>query len=106
MFEIKHYLTESGSDTFADWFDALRDRMAKARIAQRIDRMTLGNFGDCKPVGDGVWEIRIDHGAGYRVYYAQAGAKLVLLLVGGDKRTQTADIATAQRYWTDWQKRK
>jgi putative addiction module killer protein len=68
--------------------------------------MTLGNFGDCKPVGDGVWEIRIDHGAGYRVYYAQAGTKLVLLLVGGDKRTQTADIATAQRYWTDWRKRK
>lgn len=72
----------------------------------RVGRMVSGNLGDVKPVGDGVWEARIDHGPGYRVYYAQAGKRLILLLVGGDKRQQQSDIQLAQRFWADWQDRR
>lgn len=68
--------------------------------------MGAGNFGDCKPLSDGVWELRIDHGPGYRVYYAQAGRRLILLLAGGDKRKQQEDIATAIERWNDWQHRR
>jgi putative addiction module killer protein len=105
MYTITHYLDDKGHDLFADWLTGLRDLMAKVRIAKRIDRLGLGNFGDCKFVGDGVWELRIDHGPGYRVYYTQAGKQLLLLLVGGDKRTQTADIDAAKGLWADWQQR-
>lgn len=106
MFEIQDYLTPDGRDPFADWLRGLADRQAKARTATRINRMAAGNFGDCQPVGEGVWELRIDWGPGYRVYYAMAGKRLVLLLVGGDKRKQQADIATAHGYWNDWQQRR
>jgi putative addiction module killer protein len=68
--------------------------------------MACGNFGDVKPVGEGVWEARIDWGPGYRIYYAQAGQRLILLLVVGDKRKQQADIEKAQLYWVDWQHRR
>jgi putative addiction module killer protein len=105
MYTIMHYLDGQGHDRFADWLTGLRDMIAKVRIVKRIDRLGLGNFGDCKFVGDGVWELRIDHGPGYRVYYTQAGKQLLLLLVGGDKRTQTADIETAKGLWADWQQR-
>lgn len=67
--------------------------------------MAAGNFGDCKPLSDGVWELRIDYGPGYRVYYARAGEKLLLLLAGGDKRKQQADIDTAIGYWKSWNRR-
>lgn len=80
---------------YAAWFDCLRDRMAKARILIRIRRVTLGNLGDVKPVGEGVSELRIDYGAGYRVYFIQTGKMLVVLLAGGDKRTQARDIKVA-----------
>jgi putative addiction module killer protein len=105
MYTIEHYLDSRGRDTFSDWLMGLRDLMVKVRIAKRIDRLSLGNFGDCKFVGDGVWELRIDHGAGYRVYYAQAGKQLILLLMGGDKRTQQSDIEEAKEFWQDWQQR-
>ena len=78
------------------------ERLALADLA---DRMAGGNFGDCKPLSDGVWELRIDHGPGYRVYYAKTGKEIVLLLIGGDKRRQQADIETARSYWKDWQER-
>jgi putative addiction module killer protein len=68
--------------------------------------MASGNFGDVKPVGGGVWEARIDWGPGYRIYYAQAGQRLILPLVGGDKRKQPTDIEQAHRYWMDWQNRR
>lgn len=71
----------------------------------RIQRMRAGNFGDCKPVGSGVWELRIDYGPGYRVYYALAGQQLILLLQGGDKRKQQADIDSAVACWQDWNRR-
>ncbi len=105
MHEIQDYLTPDGRDPFMDWLAALADRMVKARIAARVQRLAAGNFGDCKPLAGGVWELRIDHGPGYRVYYALAGERLILLLVGGDKRRQQADIETALGYWKDWKRR-
>lgn len=106
MFEIQTYLTAEGVEPYADWLASLADRQARARAVVRVGRMASGNLGDVKPVGDGVWEARIDYGPGYRIYYAQAGQRLLLLLVGGDKRRQQADIEQAQQYWIDWQHRR
>ncbi len=83
------------TETYADWFADLRDRQARARIDVRIRRLSLGNPGDVRPVGEGVSELRIDYGPGYRVYFVQRGSTLVILLAGGDKRTQNRDIQTA-----------
>lgn len=83
------------TDVYARWFDSLRDRRARARIDARIRRLSLGNPGDVRPVGEGVSEMRIDYGPGYRVYYVQRGQALVILLAGGDKDTQDRDIRTA-----------
>jgi putative addiction module killer protein len=105
MYQITDYLTEEGRDPFKEWLASLGDRQARARVLVRLQRMAAGNFGDCKPVGDSVWELRIDHGAGYRVYYTRTGGKLVLLLIGGDKRKQQADINTAITYLKDWNRR-
>ncbi|MDR2000672.1 MAG: type II toxin-antitoxin system RelE/ParE family toxin [Zoogloeaceae bacterium] len=102
MFEIKHYLTESGHDVFADWRDTVKDGKAKIAIDRRIYRAELGNFGDHKSCRDGVWELRIDVGPGYRIYYALAGQTMVLLLCGGTKPLQQADISKACEYWQDW----
>ena len=92
------------SATFDAWFGSLRDVRAKARIAARLDRVADGNFGDVKPVGGGVSELRIDCGPGYRVYFVQRGAVLVVVLAGGDKRTQRIDIETAQRIAAEWER--
>ena len=81
---------------FSNWLLRLRDQKAKARIMQRIDRMTLGNPGDVKPVGQGISELRVDYGPGYRVYFVRAGEIVILLLCGGDKRTQERDIKLAK----------
>ena len=81
---------------FDRWFGRLRDRRAAARIQARIDRAQSGNLGDCKPVGDGVSEMRIDYGPGYRVYFLQRGTEVVILLVGGGKSTQAKDIERAK----------
>ena len=83
------------TDAFERWFTKLRDRRAVAHITSRIDRLQLGLFGDIKPVGEGVSEMRIDHGPGYRIYFVQRGRELVILLAGGDKRTQARDIEKA-----------
>jgi putative addiction module killer protein len=80
---------------YVAWFESLRDRMAKTRILLRIRRVSLGNFGDVKPVGEGVSELRVDYGPGYRVYFLRKGRTLVVLLGGGDKRTQSHDIQKA-----------
>ena len=85
------------TDTFAKWIDSLRDIKARARILVRIERLSLGNPGDVKPVGKGVSELRIDYGSGYRVYYKKVRQTVIVLLAGGDKRTQAKDIKTAQR---------
>ncbi len=83
------------TELYSQWFDSLRDREARARIDARIRRLSLGNPGDVKPVGEGVSELRIDYGPGYRVYFVQRGQTLVVLLAGGDKHTQDRDIKTA-----------
>jgi putative addiction module killer protein len=99
MLEVLHYLKESGVDVFGQWLDNLADERAAAKITVRIDRMAAGNFGDCKSLREGVCELRIDWGPGYRVYYAMAARECVLLLCGGDKRKQSADIDRAVEYW-------
>ena len=105
MFEVIHYETKAGEDVFAEWIVGLRDQQAAARIAARTARIALGLFGDCKSVGEGVWELKVDWGPGYRVYYAKNGRSVILLLCGGDKRRQNADIMSAKRLWRDWQRR-
>lgn len=84
------------TDLYARWFDGLRDRQARARILVRIRRLSLGNAGDVRPVGEGVSEMRIEFGPGYRVYFVRRGEELVVLLAGGDKDTQERDIRTAR----------
>lgn len=106
MFEIRHYLAAGERDVYLDWLRKVRDARARVAVMRRVSRIELGNFGEHKPCRDGVWELRIDVGPGYRVYYARAGTTVVLLLGGGDKRTQAADIARACDYWRDWQARK
>ncbi len=90
------------SSTFDQWLKKLRDPQAKARIQMRIRRLGLGNPGDVRPIGEGLSELRIDYGPGYRVYYLQQGAVLVVLLCGGDKRTQQTDIARAKSLAAEW----
>ena len=85
------------TQVYARWIDGLRDVRARARILARVERLATGNPGDVKPVGEGVSELRIDYGPGYRVYYTQQGQELVILLAGGDKSTQARDIKTALR---------
>ena len=89
MFEIRQ------TTAFAEWFENLRDRQARSRIDVRIRRLSIGNPGDVEPVGEGVSELRIDYGPGYRVYFVRRGPALVIVLAGGDKRTQNRDIRRA-----------
>jgi putative addiction module killer protein len=102
VYEVWHYQTRDGIDLFDSWLSSLKDAQAVARITARVDRVQRGNFGDHKSVGEGVWELRIDHGPGYRVYYALSGRHIVLLLCGGDKRKQAADIGRAIAMWKDY----
>ena len=90
------------SETFEDWFSHLRDRQAKARISARIRRASLGNFGDMKPLREGLFEMRIDYGPGYRLYCIKKGQILIVLLSGGDKRSQNADIEKAIALAKEW----
>ena len=90
------------TSVFKRWFTRLRDRRARARIMLRLDRLQSDNAGDVKPVGDGISEMRIDYGPGYRVYYQQKGPIVILLLCGGDKSTQSSDIAKAKEIANAW----
>jgi putative addiction module killer protein len=105
VYEIRHYLTKNDKDVYMEWRRQLRDTSARIAIDRRINRLELGNFADHRFCRDGVWELRIDIGQGYRVYYAVAGTQVILLLCGRDKRTQDADINRACEYWADWQRR-
>ncbi len=99
------YVTADEQCPFEQWLEGLRDRQARARIKKRLDRVILGNLGDFKPIGQGVLELRVDYGPGYRLYFSQIGSLVILLLCGGDKSTQTQDIVRAKQYWTDFQER-
>lgn len=103
--ELIRYQNEDGSVPLTDWLSTLRDVQAKIAIRRRIDRFEAGNPGKTRYLRDGVSELKIDMGPGYRVYYAQHGKTIVLLLCGGSKSTQDADIAKAVGYWDDWKKR-
>ena len=98
------YETSNGKFPFDDWLAQLRDPRSRAKVQVRIDRLEEGNFGDFKPVGEGVLELRIDFGPGYRVYCAKFDTSIVLLLCGGDKSTQTKNIKTAISYWQEYKK--
>jgi putative addiction module killer protein len=105
VIELVYYKQENGHNPFIEWITNLRDKMAKARIASRLGQVELGNFGDSKPVGKGVTELRIDVGAGYRVYCGRHGMQMVILLCGGDKGSQSKDKARAKVLWAEWKRR-
>ncbi|MDP1696803.1 MAG: type II toxin-antitoxin system RelE/ParE family toxin [Xanthomonadaceae bacterium] len=103
--EIRHYLDPQGRDVYQAWVDGLKDPIGRKAVVRRVLRIELGNFGDHKFVRDGVSELRIDAGPGYRLYYAQDGDRIVLLLCGGDKGSQQRDIDRAVACWHDYQRR-
>ncbi len=98
-------MTQNGKSPFADWLTSLKDIKTRAIVRVRLDRLRLGNWGDCKSVGEGVQELRIDFGPGYRVYLGQEGDVVILLLCGGSKKSQSKDIEKANQYWHDYQER-
>ena len=99
---LLYYQSASREQPFIEWLSELRDVGARARIQTRLSRLALGNFGDCESVGEGVLELRIDWGPGYRVYFARIGEAILLLLCGGDKTTQQKDINRAKAYFKDY----
>jgi putative addiction module killer protein len=105
MLEIRTYTDKKGAEPFKQRIADLRDRTARAKIVARIDRMRAGNLGDHRSVGGGVIELRVDFGPGYRIYFGRLGDVIVVLLIGGDKRTQSADIIRARNLWTDYRGR-
>jgi len=102
---IKVYETPNGKRPFEEWIKDIRELHTRAKILTRIDRLKVGNFGDCKTLQDGVCELRIHYGPGIRIYYGKIEGKLILLLCGGDKGSQEKDIAKAKEYFKDFQKR-
>jgi putative addiction module killer protein len=105
VIELLRYQREHGSEPFSDWLNALRDKIAQARIRVRLRQIEAGNMGDCEPVGEGITELRVHAGAGYRVYCGQHGKSVVILLCGGNKGSQAADIKRARMFWSEWKRR-
>ena len=105
MFDLIVYQQLQGQCPYNRWFESLRDERAQSRIIARLRQVRAGNLGDCKSVGEGVVELRIDVGPGYRLYCGRSGVTLVVLLCGGDKSTQTQDIERAKGFWADWKRR-
>ena len=100
--KLQLYCAPNGQRPFAEWLESIRDRNMRNRIQARLDRLEDGNFGDCESVGAGVFELRLHFGAGYRIYFAEVDDKIVLLLCGGDKSSQTRDIVRAKNYWAQY----
>lgn len=105
MIELLRYQSEDETEPVTEWLNGLRDKQAQARLRVRLRRLESGNFGDCDAVGEGVFELREHMGSGYRIYLGRHGQKLVILLCGGDKKSQAADIKTAKRFWAIWKRR-
>ena len=103
IFVVREYVEDSGRIPFRDWLSKL-DVTTRARVQARILRFETGNLGDHKEVGGGVWEARLDFGPGYRLYFGRSGRELVLLLTGGDKKSQTKDIKRARAFWAEYVK--
>ena len=100
---IQYYRTPNGRSPFIEWFESIRDKNTKNRIDKRLERLENGNLGDCQSVGEGVFELRLHFGPGYRIYFGQIDNRLVLLLCGGDKASQIQDIELAKNYWQEYQ---
>ncbi len=105
MIELLRYQREDGREPFSEWINALRDKVAQARIRVRLRQLQSGNWGDSESVGEGVIELRVHVGAGYRVYCGRHGKALVLLLCGSDKGSQSSDIKRAKELWAEWKRR-
>ena len=103
--EIRVYQTESGREPFNEWLSTIRDIETQARIRARLERLEDGNLGDSQSVGEGVFELRIHFGAGYRIYFGQIGNAIILLLCGGDKSSQRRDIKRAKTYWLEYKRK-
>ncbi len=99
--ELQFYQTPSGNVPFIQWFNGFQDQRTQTRIQKRLQHLEHGNFGDCQSVGDGVFELRLHFGQGYRIYFGKIDNTIVLLLCGGDKSSQTRDIARAKTYWLE-----
>ena len=102
---LSRYETPGGKTPFSDWLRSLKDRTAASRIRRRLNRLELGNLGASRPVGQGVCELKLDFGPGYRIYLGQYGETIIILLCGGDKSTQEEDIRLAKTYWEDFRRR-
>ncbi|MGI2902504.1 type II toxin-antitoxin system RelE/ParE family toxin [Tolypothrix sp. VBCCA 56010] len=100
--DIQRYVTFDDRVPFDEWFDSLRDKKAKNKVEARLERVKLGNLGEYRSLKEGVCELKIDYGPGYRIYFGQIGTTIVLLLCGGDKSTQDQDILKAIEYWKDY----
>ena len=104
-FELEYYITIKGKKPFKDWLAGLKDVSARAKIRVRLDRVRLGNMGDARSVGDGVSELKVDYGPGYRIYFSREGDRIVLLLLGGVKASQEKDIIKAKEFYRDHKRR-
>ncbi len=104
-FTLEYYITETGKIPFKEWLESLKDIHVRAKIRIALDRIRLGNFGHAKSIGEGVHELKINYGPGYRIYYVFTGKTIVLLLLGGDKASQSKDIARAKEYWRVFKRR-
>ena len=102
---VRYYIEQHAKAPFIKWFEGLRDLQAQAKTATRLNRLRNGNFGDCKALDNGIHELRVDYGSGYRIYFGKEKNTLVILLSGGDKRTQKQDIELAKVYWKDYRSR-
>lgn len=100
--ELQIYQTPNGREPFTEWLKSIRDQKIRTRIQARLDRLVDGNFGDCEPVGEGISEIRLHFGEGYRIYFGEVENIIVLLLCGGDKSSQKRDIERAKTYWQEY----
>lgn len=102
---LRNYVTPSGKVPFLEWLNDLKDTDLRLRIRRRLDRLELGNLGDCKPVGEGVSELRLFFGPGYRIYFVEQNDTIIILLCAGDKGSQKKDIKTAKMYWHELKER-